>query len=171
MQDPKIWNMISMHLSGEETPEEKEKFFLWLNENVENGVFFNKVKDIWENKVTQNAESDIPATFRERFTKKRIKNFLQKQAIGKLVGFIIGMWVTTLFSYNIVERRGLRNLFGFAGRKKVVVNTIPEWLQGAIAILVGFIALELVNHFFQTKKHIALWNRMKGITSKKGLSN
>lgn len=171
MQDPKIWNMVSMHLSGEETQEEKEKFLRWLNDKEENKVFFQKAKDIWENKVTQNNQSDIPGTFRERFTLNRIKNFLQKQAIGKLIGFTIGMWVTTLFSYDTVERRSIKNLFGIAGRKKVVVHTIPEWLQGGIAILVGFIALELVNHFFQTKKHIVLWERIRGVQSKKSNSN
>jgi hypothetical protein len=51
----------------------------------------------------------------------------------------------------------LKNLFGLGGRKKVVVNEIPEWLQNGIAILVGFIVLELINHFFQSKKYLVIW--------------
>ena len=66
-----------------------------------------------------------------------------------------------MFSHYILERRGLQNLFGFAGRKKVTVHLIPEWMQGVISILVGFIALELINHFFQTKKHFVVWEFLK----------
>lgn len=45
---------------------------------------------------------------------------------------------------------------GLTGRKKVVVNDAPEWLQGLLSIIIGFIALELVNYFFQTKKHLVV---------------
>ena len=90
-----------------------------------------------------------------------MKDFILKQALGNLVGFIVGMWVTASFSHYVLEKRGIHNLFGLTGRKKVAVNEIPEWLQSGIAILVGFIALELINHFFQTKKHLILWDYIK----------
>ena len=73
-----------------------------------------------------------------------------------------------MFSHYILERRGLQNLFGLAGRKKVAVHLIPEWIQGVIAILIGFIALELINHFFQTKKHLIAWNYIKKKIAKNG---
>ena len=76
------------------------------------------------------------------------------------------MWVTSMFSQYVLERRGLQNLFGLAGRKKVAVHLIPEWMQTGIAILVGFIALEFINHFFQTKKHIVVYEYFKRTLSK-----
>lgn len=151
--------MLSRHLTGEESPEEKEVFLQWFNQSKENKEHFYKAKALWENTETLNT----PLTFREKFTKQKIKDFILNQAVGNLVGFIVGMWVTTTFSHYVLEKRGLKNLFGLAGRKKVVVNEIPEWLQGTISILVGFIALELINHFFQTKKHLILLDYIKKI--------
>jgi hypothetical protein len=72
-----------------------------------------------------------------------------------------GMWVTAMFSHYVLEKRGINNLFGLAGRKKVAVDEIPEWLQSGIAILVGFITLELINHFFQAKKYLIVWGYIK----------
>lgn len=165
MQDPKIWNILSKHLAGEGSREEAKALSQWLNQSKKNEDLFLKVKDIWDNKDTldEQLKEEAPLTFREKFTKEKIKNFLLNQAVGNLVGFIVGMWVTAMFSHYVLEKRGLKNLFGLAGRKKVVVNEIPEWLQGAISILVGFIALELINHFFQTKKHLLVLNYIKRI--------
>lgn len=157
MENPEIMIMLSKHIAGQESKQENEKFTSWLNENESNKTLFNKIKNALED-----SEEDITKlTFRERFTKQKMKDFIYKQAIGNLVGFIVGMWVTTLFSHYVLERRGLNNLFGLAGRKKVAVNIIPEWMQGVLAILLGFIALELINHFFQTKKHLKVWIFLK----------
>ncbi|MDO8998437.1 MAG: hypothetical protein Q7W45_01635 [Bacteroidota bacterium] len=153
MQDSKIWIIISKHLSAEETPQESRAFLEWINESEKNQELFYNTKKIWES-VEINQEHSKTITLREKFSKKKIKEFIIKQAIGNFIGFIIGMWVTVMFSHHVLERRGLKNLFGLAGRKKVVVNDVPEWLQGLLSIIVGFIALELVNHFFQTKKHL-----------------
>lgn len=164
MQDYKIWNMLSKHLAEEESKDEKEEFLNWFNQSEKNKELFYKMKSIWdnlENIKEQSFEKDVPLTFREKFTKKKIKDFILKQAIGNFVGFVVGIWVTAIFSHYVLERRGLQNLFGLAGRKKVAVHDIPEWLQGVISILVGFIALELINHFFQTKKHLIVWDYIK----------
>lgn len=155
MQDPKIWLMLSKHFSGSETPQESEAFLLWLNENEKNKELFNKTKKIWEG-VEMDQVISRPLTIKERFSKKKIKDFAVKQAIGNFIGFVVGMWVTVMFTHHVLERRNLKNLFGLAGRKKVVVNEAPEWLQGLLSVIVGFIALELVNYFFQTKKHLVV---------------
>lgn len=160
MKDSEIMTMLSKHLTGEESKEENENFVRWLDENENNKMLFYKIKNALNDSKAE--EEDLTKlTFRERFTKQKIKDFIYKQAIGNLVGFIVGMWVTTMFSYYVLERRGLQNLFGLAGRKKVAVHLIPEWMQGIISILMGFIALELINHFFQTKKHLAVWTFLK----------
>ncbi|MDO9186385.1 MAG: hypothetical protein Q7W13_10275 [Bacteroidia bacterium] len=163
MQDPLIWNMVSRHLTREETREEAEKFLIWVEQRQENKEFFNEVKNVWEGKVniTESSQSNSPLTFLGRFSKQKMKDFVLKQALGNLVGFTIGMWVTASFSHYVLERRNLKNLFGLAGRKKLAVNDIPEWLQKGIAILAGFIVLEIINHFFQTKKHIVIWVYIK----------
>lgn len=153
MQDPKIWLMLSKHLSGSETPQESEAFLIWINESEKNKEFFTKAKKIWEG-VEIDQVMARPLTIRERFSKKKIKDFIVKQAIGNFIGFVVGMWVTVMFSHHVLERRSLKNIFGLAGRKKVVVNDAPEWLQGLLSIIIGFIALELVNYFFQSKKHL-----------------
>jgi len=163
MQNPLIWNMVSRNLTKEETPEEAEKFSTWLDQSQENKELFNKVKNVWEDKtiIIESAVPEPAITFLGRFSKQKMKDFVLKQALGNLVGFTIGMWVTASFSHYVLERRNIKNLFGLAGRKKIEVNDIPEWLQKGIAILAGFIVLEIINHFFQTKKHIVIWVYLK----------
>ncbi len=163
MQEQKTWKMLLKHLGGEDSNEEKEIFSKWLNKNEKNKVLFYKVKVLWddENSIDESFKQNTSLTFLGRFTKQKIKVFILNQAIGNLIGFIIGMWVTAMFSHYVLEKRGLKNLFGLTGRKKIAVNEIPEWLQSGIAILVGFIALELINHFFQTKKHLIVWGYIK----------
>ncbi len=177
MQEQKTWKILLRHLGKEDSNEEKEIFSKWLNQNENNKALFYKVKALWndENSIDEFLKQKAEPTLLARFTKKKIKDFILKQALGNLIGFIVGMWVTTIFSHHVLERRGLKNLFGLTGRKKVAVNEIPEWLQSTIAILLGFIALELINHFFQTKQHLRIWEyikrfyiRIKG--EKKGVS-
>ncbi len=155
MQDSEIWVMLSKHLSGDSTSQESEVFLKWLNKNESNKELFNKAKLLWEG-IEIHKSSTHSLTLREKFSKQKIKDFIIKQTIGNFIGFVVGMWVTVMFSHHILERRSLKNLFGLAGRKKVVVNDAPDWLQGLLAIVVGFVALELVNHFFQTKKHLLI---------------
>ena len=163
MQDQKTWNMLLKRLSEEDSNEEKELFSKWLDKSESNKALFYKVKILWddENSIDDSFKKNVTLTFLDRFTVPKIKDFIINQAIGNLIGFIVGMWVTAMFSHYVLERRGLKNLFGLAGRKKIAVNEIPEWLQSGIAILIGFIALELINHFFQTKKHLIVWEYIK----------
>lgn len=97
----------------------------------------------------------------EIFTKKKMTDFLVNEMIGRFVGFIVGMWTTSLFSKVVYEKKGLKNLFGLAPRKKVVVNTTPEWLQLLISAVVGFIVLELINYFFKHKLYVPIWEFIK----------
>ncbi|MBA2611616.1 MAG: hypothetical protein H0U95_06590 [Bacteroidetes bacterium] len=163
MQEKKTWEMLLRHLGGEDSKEEKETFAKWLNKSEKNKMLFCKVKILWfdENNIDQSFQQKASQTFLGRFTKQKIKDFVFKQAVGNLIGFTVGMWVTAMFSHHVLEKRGLKNLFGLSGRKKIAVNEIPEWLQSGIAILVGFITLELINHFFQTKKHLIVLGHIK----------
>jgi hypothetical protein len=69
--------------------------------------------------------------------------------------------VSNSFTHYVTERRSIKNLFGLAGRKKVVVNDMPEWFQYGVSLLLGFLVLEVINHFFESKKHILVWNFIK----------
>lgn len=159
MQDSKVWEMLLLHLSGKETEKDKEHFSKWLNQKADNHKLFHQVKAVWDGQIPEVAPAQelVSVNFLGRFTLQKMKTIIFKQALGRFIAFTIGMWVTTLFSHRVLERRGLHNLFGLAGRKQVVVNSIPEWLQTGIAILIGFIVLEFLSHLFETKKHLILW--------------
>jgi len=157
MQDPKLWISITNHLSGMETKEEAYEFSKWLNARDENKELFNLVKDIWERPV----DDSVHTPFLKKFTKEKIKSFIIDEALGNFVGFIVGLSVTHLFSHYVMERRGLKNLFGLAGRKKIAVSYVPEWVQWTLSVVVGFIALEFINHLIQTKQHLIAWNYIK----------
>jgi hypothetical protein len=170
MQDTQTWIMLSKHLAGEESGEEKAIFTDWFNKSEKNKAFFNRLKAIWDDPAGLTPPTSPTLTLREKFSGRGIKNYVLKLALGNFIGFVVGMWVTSLFSHYVLERKSIKNLFGLARRKEVEVNTIPEWLQGLLAIIIGFIVLELINHFFQSKRHIMLWDfckkGMKGKSAK-----
>ncbi|MES2592631.1 MAG: hypothetical protein V4608_12165 [Bacteroidota bacterium] len=159
MQDAKVWDLITKNLTGNEDQTEKEAFLIWFNQSKKNENYFYKVKSAWDDSVSDSSE--VHLTLLENFSWPKIKIFIRKQAVGNLVGFIVGMWVVTTFSHEVLERKSIKNLFGLAGRKKVVVDEIPHWLQSTLSILIGFIVLELINHFFRTKKYLLLWTLIK----------
>ena len=166
MQDPKIWNLMSSHLAEDETAEDQEMFLEWLNQCEKNKEYFRQVKVLWNHSEIIDEEFlKVKAswTLREKFSFLRIKKFIFRQALGNLVGFTVGMWVTTTFSHSVLERRNIKNLFGIVKRKDVLVNDIPHWMQVGISILVGFIVLELINYFFQTKQYLVLWKYIRRI--------
>ncbi len=97
----------------------------------------------------------------EIFTTKKAADFLVNEVLGRFVGFIVGMSTTSWFSHYVQERKSIKNLFGLMPRKKVLVNTTPEWLQWTLSALVGFIMLELINYFFRNKMYLPVWEFMK----------
>ena len=164
MQDPKIWSLISRHLAEDESEKDKEMFLKWFNESEKNKEFFYQVKGIWDHSEIVDEEFlklKASWTLREKFSFTRIKSFIFRQALGNLVGFTVGMWVTTTFSHSVLERKNVKNLFGIVKRKNVVVDEIPHWMQVGLSILVGFIVLELINYFFQTKQYLHLWKYIR----------
>jgi len=160
MNDPKILVLISKHISNSETIEEKNEFASWLSENKENVIVFEKIKNTWLG-IEQK-----PTPFIKRFNRSYLTKVVIQKALGNLVGFAIALLVSNSFTHYVTERRGLKNLFGLVGRKKVLVNDMPEWFQYGISVLLGFFVLEFINHFFESKKHILVWNFIKGKISK-----
>jgi hypothetical protein len=155
MNDPKILVLISKHISKEETLEEKNEFNNWLNQSKQNAIVFEKIKNTWLG-IEQK-----PTPFFKRFTRTYLTKAVVQNTIGNLIGFAVALLVSNSFTHYVTERRSIHNLFGIAGRKKVVVNDMPEWFQYGVSVLLGFFVLELINHFFESKKHILIWNFIK----------
>ena len=161
MSDQKTWNMVSAHLIGNESPENAERFMRWFNQSEKNKELFNNMKCVWndfEITQSQSTHQEIPLTFFNRFSWQKTKHFILNQSLSNLVGFVIAIQVTTLFSHHVLERKSIKNLFGVLERKSIVVDVIPEWLQKSLAILIGYIVLELISYFFQSKKHLVIFN-------------
>lgn len=165
--------MITKHLAKDETEPEKEVFFIWLHENPNNQHYFNKVKKVWDAESVEDEGITAPPelSFREKFTIPNIIDFITKQALGNIIGLSVGVWVASTFTHKVTERKSLHNLFGLAHRKTTIVNEIPQWQQTIIAIIVGYIALELVHYFFQSKKVLFVWKHARKLFLKYSSSN
>jgi len=163
MKDYEVWLMITRHLAEDETEQEKEVFLLWLRQNTNNQLYFNRVKKVWDAEADDETNTTTPRklTFREQLTLPNIIDFITKKALGNIIGISVGLWVSKTFTHAVLEPRSLNNLFGLAHRKTTIVNDIPYWLQTSIAILLGYIALEIVHYFLKTKQFITVWNVMQ----------
>ena len=82
--------------------------------------------------------------------KKKMRKFLLSTVPGNFVGFVAATFVTTFTTYHSYERRALKNLFGILPREKVEVHIMPEWLEWFLAVMLGFIIMEVVNYFIST---------------------
>jgi hypothetical protein len=76
--------------------------------------------------------------------------------LSNFIAYLAGSLVMLLTTYESVERRALRNLFGVLPRKTVVVHLLPEWLEWTLAVLVGYLVMELVRHMIRTNKYLRL---------------
>ena len=90
----------------------------------------------------------------EIFGREKLTDLVINEVLGRFIGFMVGMLTAKFFSHEVYERKGIKNLFGIFKRKKVIVNTTPEWLQWIICALVGYITPELVNYFFRHKLYL-----------------
>ena len=93
--------------------------------------------------------------FRHALTKSKLRGLFVKSSIGSFVGFVAGSSVTVLSTYHSVERRALKNLFGILPRQKVTVHLLPEWLEWALAVLLGFLVMEFTRYLFNRQQYLA----------------
>ena len=94
--------------------------------------------------------------FRSRFTGQKLQHLYVHAALGNFVGFVAGSMVTVLTTYRSIEGRSVRNLFGILPRKTVVVHLLPAWLEWTLAILVGYVVMEVVRHLIQQNRYLRL---------------
>jgi len=89
---------------------------------------------------------------KQTFTRQKFQGLFINTALGNFVGYVAGSLVTLFTTYHTIERRALRNLFGVLPRKQVVVHLLPDWLEWLLAVLVGFVVMELVRYWFNYRK-------------------
>ena len=93
------------------------------------------------------------------FTIHKIKHLIIGETIGKFFAFLIGIWSTRLFTYKVLERKSINNLFCLLHRKQIVVHRTPHWVELLFAALIGFVVMELFYYIFQSINYIWLWKR------------
>ncbi len=155
MNDPKILVLISKHIEGNETSEEQSEFSSWRKESENNQLLFLKIKNMWMD------IKEEPTPFLKKFSRNYLTKVVIQKTLGNLVGFAVGILVTNSFTHYVTERKSIKNLFGLAHRKQIQVNDTPEWVQYTVSVLLGFIVLEMINHFFETKKHVLIFDFIK----------
>jgi hypothetical protein len=93
------------------------------------------------------------------FTFHKMKRLLISETIGRFLGFMVGLSSAKLFTYTVVERRNIHNLFGILPRKHIVMHRAPHWVEYLFAVLVGFIAMELFYYLFQLVNTKWMWRK------------
>ena len=88
-------------------------------------------------------------------TKKDVAQYTYNQFKGHFLGFIAGTSATSLVS-TFFETRKISNLWGLTARKTVVSDDTFRFLQWFCALVVGFIAFEVVNNLVKEKLSIQL---------------
>ena len=95
---------------------------------------------------------------RNTLSRRKLQQLFLNTALGNFAGYVAGSLVTALATYHSVERRALKNLFGVLPRHKVVVHVLPEWLEWALSVFVGFLVMEFVRYVINRKKYLLLIN-------------
>ena len=94
------------------------------------------------------------------FTAHKIRRLIVGETIGKFFAFLIGLWSTNLFTYQVLEGKNIHNLFGLFHRKMIVVHRTPHWVELLFAALIGFIVMELFYYLLLSLYGKRMWRRM-----------
>jgi hypothetical protein len=93
---------------------------------------------------------------RNTFSVQKLHQLCVNTALGNFVGFVAGSLVMTLTTYQTLERRAVKNLFGILPRHTVVVHRLPEWLEWTLSVLVGYLVMELVRYIINSNRLLRL---------------
>ena len=93
---------------------------------------------------------------RNTFSLQKLHQLCVNTALGNFVGFVAGSFVMTLTTYQTVERRAIKNLFGILPRHTLVVHRLPEWLEWTLSVLVGYLVMELVRYLINRNRYLRL---------------
>ena len=93
---------------------------------------------------------------RNTLSRQKLQQLCVNTALSNFVGYVAGSLVMVLTTYQSVERRALKNLFGILPRQTVVVHRLPEWLEWTLAVLLGYLVMECVRHIIKSNKYLRL---------------
>lgn len=93
---------------------------------------------------------------RNTFGPQKLQQLCVNTALSNFVGYVAGSLVMVLTTYQSVERRALKNLFGILPRHTVVVHRLPEWLEWTLSVFLGYLVMELVRHIIRSNKYLRL---------------
>ena len=82
--------------------------------------------------------------------RKPVFNYLSEQFLGRLTGFIIGLWATKIVSH-FFTTRSIHNLWGLTAKKTVVSKQAFGNLEWMASILIGYIVFEIVLRLMNNK--------------------
>jgi hypothetical protein len=92
---------------------------------------------------------------KETFTRQKFQGLFVNTALGNFTGYIAGSLVTLAWTHPALERRRISNLFGLLPRKKIVVHVLPHWLEWLLAVVIGFLVMEIVRYWFNRNRYDA----------------
>lgn len=97
-------------------------------------------------------------------TTRDLSRYAYNQFKGHFLGFIVGTLAARLVS-TFFETRKVSNLWGLTARKTVVSGGTFRFLEWSCALVVGFIAFEVVNNLVKEKlvKRISSFIRDRGL--------
>lgn len=76
---------------------------------------------------------------------KRFLKFLGNEVLNLAVGYLAGLWASTLVSKFFVKK-GLVNLWGLAAKREAVGKSDYEWLLFFASYFIGLCVMILVNY-------------------------
>jgi len=98
---------------------------------------------------------------RATFNREKVQGLFINTALGNFAGYVAGSLVTLVSTRHAVERRAIRNVFGVLPRRKIVVHVVPHWLEWLLALIVGFLVMEVVRYWFNHRKYAALLSALR----------
>ena len=100
-------------------------------------------------------------------TKRNLAKYVYDQLKGHFLGFIVGTSAASFVS-TFFETRKVSNLWGLTAKKTVVSGDTFRFLEWFCALVVGFIAFEVVNNLAKEKLSVQL-ERISSFIRDRGL--
>jgi hypothetical protein len=95
------------------------------------------------------------------FNRQKFQGLFINTALGNFAAYVAGSLVTLVSTRHALERRAPGNLFGILPRKQIVVHVLPRWLEWLLALVVGFLVMEVVRYWFNRRRYAALLSALR----------
>jgi len=84
------------------------------------------------------------------FSKDVLLTYLYGILSGRLLGFVVGTWASTLVSH-FFETKSFKNLWGLRAKKTIISKSAFSELEWVASILIGFIVFEIFEKILKEK--------------------